>query len=91
MMDPEGVNRKVILARPDDHRGILGMEEAVDAMWQAFRYWARDPLVAELRRISIPSNSWTRTGRKIDPTSLTHISQFVLPETDSPTRLPTRQ
>ncbi|MGH7808811.1 MAG: ornithine cyclodeaminase family protein, partial [Candidatus Binatia bacterium] len=41
---------KVILARPDDHRGILGMKEAVDAMLEAFRYWARDPLVAELRR-----------------------------------------
>lgn len=41
---------KAILARPDDHRGILGMKEAVDAMLEAFRYWAQDPLVAELRR-----------------------------------------
>ncbi len=49
-MEPKVVNPKVILARPDDHRGILGMQEAVDAMLQAFRYWARDPLVAELRR-----------------------------------------
>jgi alanine dehydrogenase len=39
-----------ILAEPDDHRGILTMSEAVDAMLEAFRNWARDPLVAELRR-----------------------------------------
>jgi alanine dehydrogenase len=41
---------KAILARPDDHRGILTMAEAVHAVLEAFRYWARDPLVAELRR-----------------------------------------
>ena len=41
---------KAILARPDDHRGILTMAEAVNAMREAFEYWARDPLVAELRR-----------------------------------------
>jgi hypothetical protein len=28
-----------ILAQPDDHRGILAMSEAVDAMLEAFRYW----------------------------------------------------
>jgi alanine dehydrogenase len=39
-----------ILAKPDDHRGILTMAEAVDAMIDAFRNWAQDPLVAELRR-----------------------------------------
>ena len=39
-----------ILAKPDDHRGILTMAEAVDAMLDAFRNWANDPLVAELRR-----------------------------------------
>ena len=39
-MEPKVVNPKVILARPDDHRVILGMHEAVDAMLQAFRYWA---------------------------------------------------
>ncbi|MGZ8479189.1 MAG: hypothetical protein ACXW6J_19000 [Candidatus Binatia bacterium] len=44
------VEPKVILARPDDHRGILCLQEAVDAMLEAFRYWARDLLVAELRR-----------------------------------------
>jgi ornithine cyclodeaminase/alanine dehydrogenase-like protein (mu-crystallin family) len=41
---------KAILARPDDHRGILAMSEAVEATLNTFRYWARDPLVAELRR-----------------------------------------
>jgi ornithine cyclodeaminase/alanine dehydrogenase-like protein (mu-crystallin family) len=39
-----------ILAKPEDHRGILTMEEAVNAMIDAFRNWASDPLVAELRR-----------------------------------------
>ena len=39
-----------ILAKPDDHCGILKMSEAVDAMLEAFRNWAKDPLVAELRR-----------------------------------------
>ena len=39
-----------ILAQPDDHRGILAMSEAVDAMLEAFRNWAKDPLVGELRR-----------------------------------------
>lgn len=39
-----------ILARPEDHRGILPMSEAVKAMLEAFRNWARDPLVGELRR-----------------------------------------
>jgi hypothetical protein len=39
-----------ILANPDDHRGILAMSEAVDAMLEAFRNWAKDPLVGELRR-----------------------------------------
>src|ERR1044072_7350842 len=40
----------VILAKPDDHRGILTMSEAVEAMLAAFRNWAKDPLVAEFRR-----------------------------------------
>ncbi|HEU4345707.1 MAG TPA: hypothetical protein VFU31_29510 [Candidatus Binatia bacterium] len=39
-----------ILAKPDDHRGILTMSEAVDAVLEAFRNWAKDPLVGELRR-----------------------------------------
>ena len=39
-----------ILAQPDDHRGILAMSEAVDAMLEAFRNWAKDPLLGELRR-----------------------------------------
>lgn len=39
-----------ILAKPDDHCGILTMSEAVDAMLAAFRQWASDPLIAELRR-----------------------------------------
>jgi alanine dehydrogenase len=39
-----------ILAQPDDHRGILAMSEAVEAMFEAFRNWAKDPLVGELRR-----------------------------------------
>ena len=30
-----------ILAKPDDHRGILTMGEAVDAMIDAFRNWLR--------------------------------------------------
>jgi len=41
---------KAILAQPDDHRGILAMSEAVEATLEAFRNWAKDPLVAELRR-----------------------------------------
>ena len=41
---------KAILARPEDHRGLLAMSEAVDAMLDAFRNWADDPLVGELRR-----------------------------------------
>src|SRR5438132_12981495 len=39
-----------ILAQPDDHRDVLAMSEAVDAMLEAFRNWAKDPLVGELRR-----------------------------------------
>ncbi|HXV79986.1 MAG TPA: hypothetical protein VEG60_08905 [Candidatus Binatia bacterium] len=39
-----------ILAKPDDHCGIVAMSEAVDAMLEAFRNWAKDPLVGELRR-----------------------------------------
>jgi len=39
-----------ILAKPDDHRGILTMSEAVEAMLAAFREWVSDPLIAELRR-----------------------------------------
>jgi ornithine cyclodeaminase/alanine dehydrogenase-like protein (mu-crystallin family) len=39
-----------ILAKPDDHRGILAMSEAVHAVLEAFRNWAKDPLVGELRR-----------------------------------------
>ena len=31
-----------ILAQPDDHRGIFAMSEAVDAMLEAFRNWAKD-------------------------------------------------
>jgi len=30
-----------ILAKPDNHRGILTMAEAVEAMLEAFRNWAR--------------------------------------------------
>jgi len=41
---------KAILATPEDHRGILPMSEAVKAMLEAFRNWADDPLVGELRR-----------------------------------------
>jgi ornithine cyclodeaminase/alanine dehydrogenase-like protein (mu-crystallin family) len=41
---------KAIFARPDDHRGLLAMAEAVDAMLDAFRNWANDPLIGELRR-----------------------------------------
>src|SRR3989475_8509159 len=41
---------KAILARPDDHRGLLSMSEAVSAMLDAFRNWAGDPLIGELRR-----------------------------------------
>src|SRR5262249_53885091 len=41
---------KAILARPEDHRGILAMSEAVNAMLEAFRNRAGDPLVGELRR-----------------------------------------
>jgi len=41
---------KAILAQPGDHRGILGMSEAVKAMLEAFRNWAHDPLLGELRR-----------------------------------------
>ena len=29
-----------ILAKPDDHRGILAMGEADDAMIDGFRHWA---------------------------------------------------
>src|ERR1041384_2986723 len=43
-------NAKAILARPEDHRGLLAMEEAVKAMIAAFRNGAGDPLVGELRR-----------------------------------------
>ena len=39
-----------ILAKPEDHLGILTMEEAINAMIDAFRNWANDPLMAELRR-----------------------------------------
>lgn len=46
----EGKMTKAILARPEDHRGLLAMSEAVSAMIEAFRYWANDPLVGELRR-----------------------------------------
>lgn len=41
---------RAILAQPEDHRGLLGMSEAVDAMLDAFRNWADDPVVGELRR-----------------------------------------
>jgi len=41
---------KAILAQPDDHRGLLTMSDAVDAMLDAFRNWANDPLIGELRR-----------------------------------------
>ena len=41
---------KAILAQPEDHRGILAMSDAVNAMLDAFRNWAGDPLVGELRR-----------------------------------------
>jgi alanine dehydrogenase len=41
---------KAILARPEDHRGLLSMSEAVRAMLDAFRNWSDDPLVGELRR-----------------------------------------
>ena len=41
---------KAILARPEDHRGLLSMSEAVNAMLDGFRNWADDPLIGELRR-----------------------------------------
>ena len=41
---------KAILAQPEDHRGLLAMSEAVSATLEAFRNWADDPLVGELRR-----------------------------------------
>lgn len=41
---------KAILAQPEDHRGLLPMSEAVNAMLDAFRNWANDPVVGELRR-----------------------------------------
>jgi ornithine cyclodeaminase/alanine dehydrogenase-like protein (mu-crystallin family) len=41
---------KAILARPEDHRGLLSMPAALKAMLDAFRNWANDPLVGELRR-----------------------------------------
>lgn len=41
---------RAVLAQPEDHRGILAMAEAVEAMLDAFRNWAGDPLVGELRR-----------------------------------------
>ena len=48
---------KAILARPDDHRGLLTMAEAVRAMLDAFRNWVGDALVGELRRRThSPSN-----------------------------------
>src|ERR1051326_6622546 len=43
-------NTKAILARPEDRRGLLAMADAVRAMIEAFRNWAGDPLVGELRR-----------------------------------------
>jgi ornithine cyclodeaminase/alanine dehydrogenase-like protein (mu-crystallin family) len=43
-------NPNAILARPADHRGLLAMADAVSAMLAAFRNWAGDPLVGELRR-----------------------------------------
>jgi ornithine cyclodeaminase/alanine dehydrogenase-like protein (mu-crystallin family) len=43
-------NAKAILARPQDHKGLLPMAEAVRAMLDAFRNWANDPLIGELRR-----------------------------------------
>lgn len=49
-MSPTERDAKAILARPDDHRGILAMSEAVSAMLAAFRNWAGDALVGELRR-----------------------------------------
>jgi len=39
-----------ILAKPEDHRGLLTMNDAVRAMLDAFQNWAHDPLVGELRR-----------------------------------------
>lgn len=44
------MSAKPLLARPDDHRGLLSMAEAVEATLQAFRDWAEDPLIGELRR-----------------------------------------
>lgn len=41
---------RAIFAVPEDHRGILPMSEAVTAMLEAFRNWANDPVVGELRR-----------------------------------------
>lgn len=49
-MNNSGRDAKAILAQPEDHRGLLGMSEAVDAMLDAFRNWADDPVVGELRR-----------------------------------------
>lgn len=49
-MDHDEREVKAIFARPEDHRGLLAMSEAVAAMRDAFRNWAHDPLVGELRR-----------------------------------------
>lgn len=46
-----------LLLLPEDHRGVISMAEAVEAAIQAFRDWAADPLVGELRhRTHTPSN-----------------------------------
>ena len=47
-----------ILAKPDDHRGILTMGQAVDAMIDAFRNWALGPARggASRRRTHTPKN-----------------------------------
>lgn len=41
---------KAIFAAPEDHRGLLPMSEAVKAMLDAFKNWAGDAVVGELRR-----------------------------------------
>lgn len=41
---------KPLLVLPEHHRGLLTMAEAVGATLEAFREWANDPLLGELRR-----------------------------------------
>jgi hypothetical protein len=48
-----------ILAKPDEHRGILAMSEAVDAMLEAFRNWARKGSILDFDPHEFYDESWT--------------------------------